>query len=202
MNIGFLASHNGTNMQAIINACRTGSLEASPVVVISNNSRSGALACAQKEGIPWYHISTKTQPDPDNLDRAILDRMLAHKADIIVLAGYMRKLGKKTLSYFFNRIFNIHPALLPKFGGKGMYGIHVHNAVIASGEIESGVTIHIVDGEYDTGPIIAQSRVPVEPDDSAETLAARVLQREHTFFPEILQQIATGEIVLPSRTNQ
>ncbi len=83
-----------------------------------------------------------------------------------------------------------------------MYGMHVHNAVITSGETESGVTIHVVDGEYDTGPIIAQSCVPVEPDDSAETLAARVLQREHTFFSETLQKLAAGEIVLPSRTNE
>ena len=202
MNIGFLASHNGTNMQAIIDACKTGLLKASPVVVISNNSKSGALARAKQEGIPWYHLSTKTHPDADQLDHVILDTMLAHNADIIVLAGYMQKLGPRTLSRYFNRILNIHPALLPKFGGKGMYGMHVHNAVIASGETESGVTIHVVDDEYDTGPIVAQSCVPVEIDDSAETLAARILQREHTFFPETLQKLATGEIVLSMRTNK
>lgn len=125
--------------------------------------------------------------------------MLEHAVDIIVLAGYMKKLGPRTLSRFEGRILNIHPALLPKFGGKGMYGMHVHEAVIASGETVSGVSIHVVDAEYDTGPIIAQARVPVEPTDTADTLAARVLQREHKLFPETLQKIVTGVIKLPIR---
>ncbi len=117
--------------------------------------------------------------------------------DVIILAGYMKKLGPRILSHFAGHILNIHPALLPKFGGKGMYGMHVHEAVLASGETESGVSIHIVDAEYDTGPVIAQARVRVEPMDTPETLAARVLQREHTFFAEILQKIVTEEIMLP-----
>jgi len=199
MNIGFLASHNGTNMQAIIDACRIGALKASPKVVISNNSDSGALSRAKQEGIPRYHFSSETHPDPDKLDLAILGTMLDHGVDVIILAGYMRKLGPRTLSRFSNRILSIHPALLPKFGGEGMYGMNVHKAVIAAGETESGVSIHVVDGEYDTGPIIAQSRVPVEPTDTPETLATRVLQREHTFFPETLQKIATGKITLPMK---
>ncbi len=110
----------------------------------------------------------------------------------------MKKLGPKTLSYFRGRILNIHPALLPKFGGKGMFGIHVHKAVIASGEKESGVTIHFVDENYDTGMIIAQTRVPVMPDDTPESLAARVLEQEHILYPETLQRIVTGEISLSS----
>jgi phosphoribosylglycinamide formyltransferase-1 len=93
---------------------------------------------------------------------------------------------------------NIHPALLPKFGGEGMYGIHVHEAVIAAGEKESGVTIHFVDEQYDTGAILAQTRVPVRPDDTPQTLAARVLEQEHILYAETLQKIATGEILLPS----
>ncbi|MBL4575099.1 MAG: phosphoribosylglycinamide formyltransferase [Opitutaceae bacterium] len=197
MNIGFLASHNGSNMQAIINACKTGVLQASPVVVISNNAGSGALARAKQEGILSYRFSSKTHPDPAELDLAILDAMLEHQVDIIVLAGYMKKIGPKTLSHFSSRILNIHPSLLPKFGGKGMYGSRVHQAVIASGEKESGVSIHIVDAEYDTGPVIAQARVPVESVDTPEVLASRILQCEHTFFAETLQKIVTGEIVLP-----
>jgi phosphoribosylglycinamide formyltransferase-1 len=197
MNIGFLASHNGSNMQAIIDACNSGALQASPAVVISNNSNSGALARAKQEGIPHYHLSGNTHPDPKELDQAILEIMLDHAVDIIILAGYMKKLGPKTLSHFAGRILNIHPALLPKFGGKGMYGMHVHEAVVSAGETESGVSIHVVDAGYDTGPIIAQTRVPVEPTDTAETLAARVLRREHTFFPETLQKLVTGDIVLP-----
>ena len=196
MNIGFLASHGGSNMQAIIDSCKEGTLQATPAVVISNNSGSGAFARAEREGIPHYHMSGKTHPDPDELDQAILNAMKEHAVDVIVLAGYMKKIGPATLSHFAGRIMNIHPALLPKFGGQGMYGGRVHEAVLAAGETKSGVTIHVIDAEYDTGPIIAQATVPVEPDDTPETLAARVLKREHTFFSETLQKIATGEITL------
>ena len=198
MNIGFLASHRGSNMQAIIDACKAGTLQASPAVVVSNNSASGALARAQEEGLPWYHLSGATHPTPQALDQAILNAMLTHTVELVVLAGYMKKLGPRTLSHFAGRVLNIHPALLPKFGGQGMYGMHVHEAVIASGETESGVSIHIVDADYDTGPVIAQARVPVEPSDTPEVLAVRVLKREHTFFSEILQKIVTQEIKLPS----
>ena len=197
MNIGFLASHNGSNMQAIIDACNSGTLHASPAVVISNNSKSRAIERAKKEGIPHYHLSGKHYFDPKELDQAILNVMIEHSVDIIILAGYMKKLGPKTLSHFEGRILNIHPALLPKYGGKGMYGMNVHKAVISAGETESGVSIHIVDGNYDTGPVIAQSRVPVEAMDTAETLAARILQQEHMIFPETLQKIVIGEIELP-----
>ena len=197
MNIGFLASHNGSNMQAVIDACKAGTLEATPAALISNNSGSGALARAKQEGFPHYHLSGKTHPDPGALDEAILDVMLKHAVDLIVLAGYMKKLGPRTLARFEGRILNIHPALLPKFGGKGMYGMHVHEEVIAAGETESGVSIHLVDADYDTGPVIAQARVPVEPTDTPETLAARVLEREHSFFAETLQRVVTGEIALP-----
>lgn len=196
MNIGFLSSHNGSNMQAIIDSCKTGKLQALPAVIISNNNGSGALEFAKQEKIPYYHISGKTHPELEKQDQAILDAMLKHDVDIIVLAGYMKKIGEKTLARFSGLILNIHPALLPKFGGKGMYGINVHKAIIASGETESGVTIHIVDAEYDTGSIIGQVRVPIEPTDTPETLATRVLKREHTFFSETLQKISIGEITL------
>ena len=194
--IGFLASHGGSNMQAIIDAAKTGTLHANPVVVISNNSDSTALERARKEGIPAFYLSAKTHPEPDRLDQAILDTLISHHVDIIALAGYMKKLGSKTLSHFRGRILNIHPALLPKHGGKGMYGIHVHEAVIAAHEKESGVTIHLVTEEYDRGPIIAQVRVPVEPVDTPAILAARVLVEEHKLYPATLQRIVTGEINL------
>ncbi len=196
MNIGFLASHGGSNMQAIINACKAGRLNAAAAVVISNNGDSRALERAKSEGIPGYYLSGKTHPDPDDLDKAILDTLIRHKVDIVALAGYMKKLGPKTLSYFRGRILNIHPALLPKYGGKGMYGIHVHEAVLAAGEKESGVTVHLVDEEYDRGPILAQVRVPVMPDDTPETLAERVLVQEHILYSATLQRIATGDILL------
>ena len=196
MNLGFLASHNGSNMQAILDACKSGALSAVSSVIISNNSESGALIRAVKEGIPSFHLSGKTHPDPAALDRAILDELLKHEVDVVVLAGYMKRLGPATLRQYRGMVLNIHPALLPKFGGKGMYGIHVHQAVIETGERESGVTIHVVDENYDTGLIVAQERVPVLPEDTPETLAARVLACEHRLFPETLQKIATGEIIL------
>lgn len=197
MNIGFLASHGGSNMQAIIDACRAGRLNAEAAVVISNNADSRALERAKSEGIPGYYLSGKTHPDPDDLDMAILDTLVRHEVDIVALAGYMKKLGPRTLSHYRGHILNIHPALLPKFGGKGMYGIHVHEAVLAAGEKESGVTVHLVDEEYDRGLILAQVRVPVMPDDTPETLAERVLAQEHILYSATLQRIATGELVLP-----
>ena len=196
MNLGFLASHNGSNMQAILDVCKSGALSAVSTVIISNNSESGALIRAVKEGIPSFHLSGKTHPDPAALDRAILDELLKHEVDVVVLAGYMKRLGPATLRQYRGMVLNIHPALLPKFGGKGMYGIHVHQAVIETGERESGVTIHVVDENYDTGLIVAQERVPVLPEDTPETLAARVLACEHRLFPETLQKIATGKIIL------
>ena len=116
--------------------------------------------------------------------------------DMIFLAGYMRMLHTSIIDKFQNRIFNIHPALLPEYGGKGMYGMNVHSAVIAAHESETGVTIHRVNSEYDSGEIVAQTKVPVKADDTAETLAARVLEREHTFLIEVISDIISGKIAL------
>jgi phosphoribosylglycinamide formyltransferase 1 len=198
MKIGFLASHNGSNMQAIIDACKSGALQATPAVVISNNSDSGALARAALEGIPHYCLSGKSHSEPEALDQAIVDTLIRHGVDIIVLAGYMKKIGPKVLKHFKGHILNIHPALLPRHGGQGRYGLHVHEAVIAAGDKESGASIHIVDENYDTGPVIAQDRVLVMPGDTPETLAARILEIEHTLFAKTLQRIVKGEIVLPN----
>jgi len=197
MNLGFLASHNGSNMQAIIDACKSGALPAKPVLVISNNGDSGALSRARQESIPHCHLSAQTHPSPVLLDQAILDALLAQEVDVVVLAGYMKKLGEKTLARYAGAILNIHPALLPKFGGQGMYGIRVHEAVLAAGEKESGITIHLVDEEYDRGAIIAQEKVAVLPDDTPQSLAERVLRLEHASFPQVLGKIARGEISLP-----
>jgi phosphoribosylglycinamide formyltransferase 1 len=195
-NLGFFASHRGTNMQAVIDACNSGYLDAKPCVVISNNSESEALARARREGIPGYHFSSQTLPDPAQLQQAILSALQQHQTDLVVLAGYMKRLGEKTLSAYQGRVINIHPALLPKYGGEGMYGAYVHAAVIAAGDQETGVTIHLVDREYDHGSIVAQCRLPVLKGDTAVTLAERVLEREHTFLVETLKRIIEGEIVL------
>ena len=177
MPIGVIASHGGTNLQAIIDACADGSLDAEIRVVISNNSRSLALERARQAHIPTAHLSSVTHPDPNSLDAAIADALMLRGVELVALAGYMRKLGPETLRRFRNRILNVHPALLPKFGGQGMYGERVHTAVLAAGERISGVSVHLVDEEYDRGPVIAQSEVPVLPGDTPDTLAARVLQQ-------------------------
>ncbi len=194
MNLGFLASGRGSNMQAVIDACKASRLKAWPCVVISNNSQSQALKRAKDEGIPYYHLSTKTHPEL--LDDKMCSTLLEHKVELLILAGYMKKVGPKTLREFKGRIINIHPALLPKFGGKGMYGANIHQAVLAAGEKQTGITIHLVDEEYDTGPTIAQCQVPVLENDSVESLSERVLKREHTFLVEILEKIISGDLVL------
>ncbi|MCE2434182.1 MAG: phosphoribosylglycinamide formyltransferase [Candidatus Latescibacteria bacterium] len=196
LQLGFLASHRGTNMQAILDACKTGRLQARPRVVISNNSDSGVLQRARKAGVPSAHLSTYTHPEPGALDRAILALLQEYGVEVVCLAGYMKRLGPRTLAAYRGRVLNIHPSLLPKFGGQGFYGEVVHRAVLAAGERETGATLHLVDEEYDQGPVLDQIQVPVEPGDSVETLSARVLQQEHRLYVRTLQCIASGEIEL------
>jgi phosphoribosylglycinamide formyltransferase-1 len=197
MNIGFLISHRGSNMQAVIDACTASQLDACPCVVISNNSRSEALVRARNQDIPYIHLSSRTHPVPEQLDLAIASARRAHQADLVILAGYMKKLGDRTLSDFSGRILNIHPGLLPKCGGQGMYGRNVHEAVLAAGEKETGVTIHVVDGEYDHGRILAECRIPIAVDDDVATLSRRVLEREHELLVGTLIRIISGSIRLP-----
>ena len=196
LRLGMLASHGGTNMQAIIDACHDGRLEAEPRVVISNNSRSGALKRARQAGISGRHISGVTHPDLEVLDREMLAVLERHGVEVICLAGYMKKVGDAVLSAYAGRILNIHPALLPKYGGKGFYGDAVHAAVLAAGERESGVTVHLVDEVYDHGSVLAQRTVAVLEEDTVRTLGARVLEQEHAIYAETLQKIAIGEIRL------
>ncbi len=198
--LGVLASHTGTNLQSIMDACRAGSLDAELRVVISNNSGSLALERARAEGIPTAHLSSVTHPAPDALDAAIERTLKRHGVEVVALAGYMKKLGSRTLASYRNRVLNVHPAILPKFGGQGMYGDRVHAAVLESGDRVTGVTVHLVDEEYDQGPVIAQVEVPALPDDTPETLAERVLAQEHIIYPKTLQRIASGEIDLSTIT--
>lgn len=194
--IAFLASHNGTNMRAIVAACREGRLRADAVALISNNGDSAAMAWAKQNRIPAVHISAKTAGSEAAADDAIAATLAQYGADLVVLAGYMRKLGPETLGSFPRRILNVHPALLPKFGGQGMYGHHVHDAVLKAGDKVTGATIHLVDDEYDHGPVVAQGRVPVEEGDTPETLAARVQAEEQKLYPETLRRIIAREIDL------
>ena len=195
--LGFLVSGRGSNMLAIMNACAAGRLAAEPVVMISNNADAAALDIAKNRGIPAYHLSQTTHPDPGQLDKAITGVMKKYLVDLVVLAGYMKLVGSKLLEEYRNRVINIHPSLLPLHGGKGMYGINVHKAVIAAGEKQTGVTVHLVNSKYDDGLILAQRKIDVATTDTAESLATRVLGVEHELYVEVLQDIISGKIVLP-----
>ena len=187
MRLGFLASHRGSGMQAVLDACASGRLAATPAVAISNNRDAEALVRAARAGVPHCHLSRATHPEPDALDGAILDALRSHGVELVLLTGYLRPLGPRTLAHYPGRVLNVHPALLPKYGGQGMYGHHVHEAVLAAGETESGCTIHITDEEYDHGPIILQRTVPVLPGDTPDTLADRVQAAEREAYPEAVR---------------
>lgn len=194
--VAFLASHNGSSMRAIVQAVRKGYVLLNPVIVISNNAESGALKFARDQKIPFAHISKKTAGTEALADVAIAKKLQETRADYVVCSGYMRKIGPKVLAAYKNRILNVHPALLPKFGGQGMYGEHVHRAVIAAKETKSGATIHLVDEVYDHGPIVAQIEVPVSHEDDHTTLADRIQSEERVLFMETMRKIASGEIDL------
>jgi phosphoribosylglycinamide formyltransferase 1 len=197
LNLGLFASGNGTNLQAIVDACSDGTIDAKPTVVIGNNSTAFAFERARKAGIDVVHLSSKTHPDPDELDEAILRALRDHDVELIALAGYNKRLGPRTISEYRNRIVNTHSGLLPKYGGQGMYGVHIHQAVIENGEAETGVTVHLVDEEYDHGQVLMETRVPVLPGDTAESLWERVKMVERPTFVETLRRIASGELPPP-----
>jgi phosphoribosylglycinamide formyltransferase-1 len=188
-------SGHGSNFRAILGEIQRGRIPNTAIrVVVSNNSAAGILEIARANGIPTEHISEKKFSS----EREFIEHLLAilHKYNVnfIVLAGYMKQVPRRVISEFRNRIINIHPALLPKFGGKGMYGMHVHNAVIAASEKESGATVHWVDEEYDHGAIVLQKKIAVAPTETAESLAAKVLTVEHDIYPEALRMLAEGKI--------
>lgn len=183
LSIAVFASGGGSNLQALIDSAKTGKICGSVNAVISNNSNAFALSRAEQENIASYHISSKTYPYPPDLLAQIEMVFARHSINLIVLAGYMKLLPLEIVRRFKGRIINIHPALLPKYGGKGMYGINVHKAVIDNGERISGATVHFVDEVYDNGAVIIQRTIPVCPDDTPETLASRVLEIEHQILP-------------------
>jgi phosphoribosylglycinamide formyltransferase-1 len=191
-----MASGEGTTLQAILDACALGHLPARVVAVVSNNSDSGALRRARAASAKAIHLSSKTHPEPALLDAAITTALRQEQVELVMLAGFMKKLGPTLLGHYRGRIINTHPALLPKFGGHGMYGMHVHRAVLAAGETESGPSVHLVDAEYDTGRVLAQAQVPVLSGDTAEALAARVQESERRLVVAVLGQIARGELLL------
>jgi phosphoribosylglycinamide formyltransferase-1 len=179
--VAVLASGGGTNLQALLDACGPGT-PARITRVVSNKADAGALERARRAGIPA--VLLHDPGDPRELLAALAD------AELVVLAGYLRLVPAPVVAQFPRRLINIHPALLPAFGGPGMYGRRVHEAVLASGAAQSGATVHYVDEQYDRGPIIAQQTVPVRPDDTPETLATRVLAVEHELLPQVVLELA------------
>lgn len=184
LNIGILVGTKGrgSNMAAIIRACQSGEVPGTVIVVVAPSEASPALEVAREMGVP-----TKVVPFDENFGANLLASL--EGCNVVCLAGFMRLVPTSVLEAFPDRVLNIHPALLPKFGGKGMYGHHVHEAVIAAGETESGCTVHAVNERYDEGPIILQLKCPVQPDDTPETLAARVLELEHKAFAQALASL-------------
>jgi len=194
LNLCVFASGSGSNLKAIINESQNGSLASEVSLVISNNSSSGALKTAAKYNIPFLHLSQQLFSTEKEFVKSILDALRKYRIDLIVLAGYMKMLSPVIIKNFRNRIINIHPALLPKFGGKGMYGIHVHEAVLRSKEKTTGATVHFVNEVYDSGAIIKQREVKVLKGDDPVKLQKRVLRAEHKLYPEVIKMFEEKRI--------
>ncbi|MCG9916635.1 MAG: phosphoribosylglycinamide formyltransferase [Phenylobacterium sp.] len=182
-------------MRAILAAIQQGALLAKPCLVVSNVRDAPALHHAAAAGVPTAVIPTKS--DPEAADRALAKAMGEAQVDLVILSGYLRRLGPVFLDRFRGRVLNIHPGPLPEFGGEGMYGRRVHEAVIASGLTESAAVIHLVDGEYDHGPEVARMTVSVDPGETAESLEARLTALEPAFYLRTLQDISSGRRALP-----
>lgn len=186
-------SGGGSNLQSLIDASAKGDLSADIVLVVSSSSKAFGLERARKAGIDTFVYLPKRYESVVAAQAALLAELLKHRVDYIALAGYLKLIPGEIIRAFPGRMTNIHPGLLPKYGGKGMYGHYVHEAVLASGDKESGPTVHLVDEIYDHGRILAQRKVPVMPDDTPETLAARVLEQEHLLYPVVLEKLIRGD---------
>ncbi len=194
LRLGVLASGRGSNFKAILAAIQRGRLDAEVCVLISNKNSAGVLSYATQSGIPAEYLSRNNFASHQEHDAELVKIFNKYRVNFVLLAGYLKFLTPELINYYPNRILNIHPALLPSFGGEGMYGVHVHNAVLKHGCKISGATVHLVDEIYDHGPIILQKSVPVFENDTEETLAARVLKVEHEIFPIALQLFAENRI--------
>ncbi len=192
--IGVLASGGGSNLQVLMDKIRAGDLPAELSFVLSNNSKAGAMAKAKAFGASAYHVSSVTEGSESLAEGRILDLVKTHNLDLLVLAGYMKKVPPAVLSHLKNRVVNIHPALLPAFGGAGFYGHHVHAGVVARGCQYSGLTIHMVNEAYDEGQIVLQRAVALPPGSTAEQVGALVLRLEHAWYWRVVEAFARGRI--------
>ena len=200
MRLAVFASGRGTNFQAILDAIDAGDLPAEVVCCVSNTPTAGALDRAARQDIPTVVVKPSSFEAPAPFGRALLETLSAHDATFVALAGYMQKIPPAVVDEYRGRMTNIHPALLPAFGGQGMYGMHVHRAVLDYGVHWSGATVHLIDEEYDHGPIVLQEPVPVYADDTPEALADRVRDVEHRLYPEALRLFAQGRVRQDGRT--
>ena len=194
LRLAVLASGGGTNLQAVLDAIAGGELDARVVLVAGNKEDAGALERARRAGVRAEWI-----PKGEDYDQRLLALLEETAPDLVVLAGYLKLIPPETVRRFRQRMINIHPALLPAFGGQGMYGIHVHEAVLEYGAKVTGVTVHLVDEEFDHGQIVAQLPVPVLEGDDPKTLQERVLQVEHKLYPRVLQWFAQGRVRIEGR---
>jgi phosphoribosylglycinamide formyltransferase 1 len=197
--LGVLLSGGGSNFKAIMDAIVSGELDNATVVCVgSNKARAGGLDIARNRGVETFSLKPSLYTSLESYDQDVLDRFSEAGVEAIVLAGYLRRISPVLLEAYPNRIINIHPSLLPKYGGAGMYGAYVHQAVLASGDAVSGCTVHVVTAGVDEGPILAQVQVPVLPSDTPDTLAARVLQEEHRLYaPTIKRWLLNDEATNP-----
>ena len=199
MNIAVFASGRGSNFQAILNAIQEGYLPARVTVLISNKADAGAFEIARAQDIPAVQISQAKFSSEDAFAQGLLDLLRNHQVEFIALAGYLKRIPARVVQQYRNCIVNIHPALLPAFGGPGMYGHRVHEAVLESGATVSGATVHVVDEEYDRGPIVMQKSVAVSGDETPDSLAAKVLAVEHELYPLALKAFAEKRIHIEGR---
>jgi formyltetrahydrofolate-dependent phosphoribosylglycinamide formyltransferase len=180
------ASGGGSNFQALIDACVEGRLKADINGLIVSSAKAGAVSRAEKAGIPYIVLSKAERKDPGLLGDRMLVQLRTWDCDLLALAGFLLKIPDDVIDAFPERILNIHPSLLPDYGGKGFYGIHVHRAVLHAGEKVSGCSVHLVNKIFDDGPVLARKVVPIEPDDTPEKLAARILAEEHRLYPAVI----------------
>jgi phosphoribosylglycinamide formyltransferase-1 len=199
LNCAIFASGGGSNFQALIDRRDSGDLHARLSLFIGNNSGALAFTRARAAGIKDLHIAPSHFPDETAYAAHLLDILRANEISLIVLAGYMKKIPLPVVTAFANRIVNIHPALLPAFGGAGLYGEKVHQAVLDYGAKVSGITVHFVDEHYDHGPVIFQKVVPVMDSDDAHSLATRVLALEHASYWQVIEAISTGKLCVKGR---
>ncbi len=199
MRCAVFASGTGSNFKTLLERKSSGELHADFVLMVGNNSKAAAFQHAQDHNIPTLHCAPSHFQSEGEYSEYLLSQLQKYSAEMIVLAGYMKKLPGKIVARYHGRIINIHPSLLPAFGGKGMYGSNVHKAALEYGVKLTGVTVHFVDDEYDHGPIIVQQCLAVQDNDTPETLAQRVLALEHATYWRALEAICCGKLVLEGR---